>query len=140
MKQLLCFISGFILISFVTHAQVPDETAVANQVNLFNKAIVATDTATLRQLSLPQLSFGHSSGKVEDQSTFVSNVKKARSFSVDRCFGTNDLVLRQQCDRSLYFLRKDDTGWQTRRNYAEGVDGMAKDTKRQMGATGTPGG
>ena len=39
----------------------------------WNNALVANDSNTLKNLTVAALSFGHSSGKVEDKQTFINN-------------------------------------------------------------------
>lgn len=54
------------------HAQTKEEKAVADAVEHLRKAMVDPDKAALENLTMPELSYGHSSGKVEDQAAFVN--------------------------------------------------------------------
>ena len=50
-----------------------EEKKVAAAVEALHKALVAADSNSLIKLTADVLSYGHSSGKVEDQQTFVHN-------------------------------------------------------------------
>lgn len=52
-------------------AQSADEAAVAKAIDALSKAIVTADKASLEKISWPELSYGHSAGKVENQKQFV---------------------------------------------------------------------
>jgi hypothetical protein len=52
-------------------AQSPDEAAVAKAIDALSRAIVAADKASLEKITWPELSYGHSAGKVENQKQFV---------------------------------------------------------------------
>ena len=56
-----------------------DEDAVAKNVEAFRAAQVAADAKALDALCAPELSYGHSSGKVEDKPTFVANATNGKS-------------------------------------------------------------
>jgi ketosteroid isomerase-like protein len=60
-------------------AQSKDETAVAEAVEALRKAMVDADRKTLEALAAPELSYGHSSGVVEDKATFVENIVSGKS-------------------------------------------------------------
>jgi hypothetical protein len=53
------------------HAQSPDEASVAKAIDALSKAIVTADKASLEKITWPELSYGHSAGKVENQKQFV---------------------------------------------------------------------
>ncbi|WP_162051783.1 nuclear transport factor 2 family protein [Pontibacter pamirensis] len=50
------------------------EAAVAVAVEKFNQAMVSADRGQLEELTAEQLSYGHSSGKVQDKTVFVDDV------------------------------------------------------------------
>jgi len=52
-------------------AQSGEEAAVARAVDALSKAMVAVDRAQLEALTAPQLSYGHSAGRIENQREFV---------------------------------------------------------------------
>ncbi|NDH63163.1 MAG: nuclear transport factor 2 family protein [Alphaproteobacteria bacterium] len=60
-------------------AQTSDATAVAEAVAALTKAMLAPDKARLEALTADQLSYGHSSGKVEDKATFVDVVASKKT-------------------------------------------------------------
>lgn len=52
-------------------AQAGEERAVAQAVEALNKAMLDVDRAQLEALTAPQLSYGHSAGRIENQKQFV---------------------------------------------------------------------
>jgi ketosteroid isomerase-like protein len=61
------------------HAEGPDAAAVATAVADLTKAMLTPDKARLEALTADQLSYGHSSGKVEDKATFVDVVASKKT-------------------------------------------------------------
>lgn len=77
-KKLICVI----LIAGLTvgaMAQSKDEAAVTAAVENLKKAMVDGDKAGLEKITTEKLSYGHSSGKVEDKATFVDNIVTGKS-------------------------------------------------------------
>ncbi len=72
MKQLLCLILMVTIAGNTLFAQTKDEKAVAAAVENLRKAMIDPDKATLEKLTSPDLSYGHSTGKIEDQAAFVN--------------------------------------------------------------------
>jgi ketosteroid isomerase-like protein len=66
-------------------ADASDEAAVKDSVEALRKALLAADKAQLEQLAADQLSYGHSSGKVQNKAEFVDGVvtRKAVVKSLD---------------------------------------------------------
>jgi len=62
-----------------TMAQSKDESAVEKAVESLKKAMVEADEAGLQKLTADQLSYGHSSGKVENKATFIENIVSGKS-------------------------------------------------------------
>jgi hypothetical protein len=60
-------------------AEGADAAAVAQAVAALTKAMLAADKARLEALTADQLSYGHSSGKVEDKATFVGVVASKKT-------------------------------------------------------------
>jgi hypothetical protein len=56
-----------------------DEKAVAAAVEALRKAMVDPDKATLEKLTLPQLSYGHSNGMVQNQTVFIEALTSKQS-------------------------------------------------------------
>lgn len=72
MKQLLVILLLATSLGNTLHAQTKDEKAVADAVEHLRKLMVDPDKAGLESLTMPELSYGHSGGKVEDQAAFVN--------------------------------------------------------------------
>jgi ketosteroid isomerase-like protein len=66
-------------------ADASDEAAVKDSVEALRKALLAADKSQLEQLAADQLSYGHSSGKVQNKAEFVDGVmtRKAVVKSLD---------------------------------------------------------
>ena len=60
-------------------AQSKAEAAVTAAVENLKKAMIDGDKAGLEKITADQLSYGHSSGKVEDKATFVDNIVTGKS-------------------------------------------------------------
>ena len=56
-----------------------DEASVAAAVEAYRKAILARDKAGLMAMTLPQLSYSHSSGVIQNQQEFVDGVMNAKA-------------------------------------------------------------
>jgi len=57
-----------------TWAQPGEEAAVTNAVDAFRRAMLSVDKARLEALLAPELSYGHSSGKVENRQEFIDTL------------------------------------------------------------------
>ncbi len=71
--------STLALIAAPALAQQSDQAAVAVAVDALNKAMVARDKAKLEALTAPQLSYGHSAGRIENRQQYVDNVVNGAS-------------------------------------------------------------
>jgi predicted membrane protein len=71
MKQLLAVVLILTIASNGIQAQTNDEKAVAAAVETLRKVMIDPDKTVLEQLTVPELSYGHSTGKVQDQAAFV---------------------------------------------------------------------
>lgn len=60
-------------------AQPRKEKAVAKAVESLRKAMIERDSATLDALTQPGLSYGHSSGRVEDKASFIRSLTSGAS-------------------------------------------------------------
>ena len=69
----------FIGIAFSMQAQSKSEKQVAEAVQKLRKAMVDADAATLDKLTLPELSYGHSSGHIETKQEYVGNITSGKS-------------------------------------------------------------
>lgn len=67
------------LVTFSVMAQSKDETAVAAAVETLRKAMVDGDKAALEKIAATELTYGHSSGKLEDKAAFVEAIASGKS-------------------------------------------------------------
>ena len=65
--------------SLVMRAQTADQKAVAAAVETLRKAMVDGDKAALEKITADALSYGHSSGKVEDKAAFIDAMVTGKS-------------------------------------------------------------
>lgn len=63
----------------IAGAQSKSERQVAEAVQQLRKAMVDADTMMLYKLTLPKLTYGHSSGHVEDRHEFIGNIASGKS-------------------------------------------------------------
>ena len=78
MKKLLVIVALFSLAT-MSSAQSKKENQVANAVQDLKKAMIDGDSVRLMKLSSSRLTYGHSSGTIEDQQTFVHNIASGNS-------------------------------------------------------------
>jgi ketosteroid isomerase-like protein len=67
------------LINVSTMAQSKEEAAVAAAVESLRKAMVSGERAALEKIAAPELSYGHSGGKLEDKTAFVEAIASGAS-------------------------------------------------------------
>lgn len=72
---ILCFMA----ISFTVQAQSKEEQAVAAAVESLKKAMVDADKAALEDITLDVLTYGHSSGKLENKAEYVEALVSGKS-------------------------------------------------------------
>jgi ketosteroid isomerase-like protein len=81
MKKTIYFICCCLIISTVSYSQSADERQVETTVESFRKALIDPTKESLDALTAPELSYGHSSGKLEDKATFMASlISKASDF------------------------------------------------------------
>lgn len=78
MKQLFLVIMSALFFS-ASQAQSKQETAVANAVEQLRQAMIDPTEAKLSRLVMPELSYGHSGGKLEDKATFIQTLVSGKS-------------------------------------------------------------
>lgn len=67
------------LITMTVLAQSKEETAVAAAVESLKQAMVSGERAALEKIADEKLSYGHSSGKIEDKAAFVEAIASGKS-------------------------------------------------------------
>lgn len=72
------FISSVCCIT-VTAADTSDSHQIAQKVEALRQAMIDGDGKVLRNLSAAQLSYGHSSGVMEDQDAFIEKISSGKS-------------------------------------------------------------
>jgi len=77
-KKILAVLAVVFAVNFL-HAQSKQEKAVAAAVEGLRKAMVDGDRAGLDKWTAPELSYGHSSGKVENKAEFIEAIVSGKS-------------------------------------------------------------
>lgn len=80
MKKILIYLSFFIMSIQLSSAQQND---IENAVNTLTKLMITPDSAALDKLVLDKLSYGHSSGKIQDKREFMHSLLSAESDFVE---------------------------------------------------------
>lgn len=80
-------------------ADASDEAAVKDNVEALRKALLAADKAQLEQLTATQLSYGHSSGKVQNKAQFVDGVMTRKAVVKSLTF--SDLTIAVAGDAAI---------------------------------------
>lgn len=109
------FVFLFILFAFFqmnVAAQSRKEKAVASAVESLRKAMVDADSASLNALTQPALSYGHSSGRVEDKASFIRSLTSGASdfVTIDLTNQTISIVDRTAIVRHLLSAQTNDNG------------------------------
>jgi ketosteroid isomerase-like protein len=79
MKKTFYLLLLFIGISMGTQAQSADEKQVAAAVQALKTAMVSGNKSQLEAIASPNLTYGHSSGLLEDKDAFVKNITSGHS-------------------------------------------------------------
>lgn len=74
MKRILCLFSVCLILCIASNAQPAAEKQVAAAVESFRKALIDPTKENLDMLTARELSYGHSSGKLEDKATFIESL------------------------------------------------------------------
>jgi hypothetical protein len=109
----LVFLNGSLL------AQSNTETAVAASVDTWRKATMTADKATLDKILSDKLTYGHSSGSVEDKASFIASVMTGKSTFLTMDLTNQSVVV---IDKKTVIVRHN-LDAKTKNN---GVDGTAK--------------
>ena len=75
-------IAIFSAVSIFLSAQEKNETEIANRMELFRLAMISADGNSLDELIAEKLSYGHSSGLVEDKKEFIRKITSSENVYV----------------------------------------------------------
>jgi len=79
MKKSFSLLFFCLVICFASQAQSKEEKEVATAVETLKKAMVDANKSQLEAITASELSYGHSSGKVEDKAAFVEALVSGKS-------------------------------------------------------------
>ena len=74
MKKYVSLLGAFLFFAIFTIGQTGAEKKVAENIESLRKAMLSVDEVTLNKLTAEQLSYGHSSGLVEDKKEFIRKI------------------------------------------------------------------
>lgn len=78
MKLIILSLTYFLILSS-SIAQSTDERAIEANINAFSKARIDVDLSVLDKLTAKELSYGHSTGTIENKTEFLEIVKSRKS-------------------------------------------------------------
>lgn len=112
MKKILGAALFSLLISGTCFAQNADVTAVNNAVETMRQAMLSAKKAELEKVGAPNLSYGHSSGRVENNAEFVDAIVTGKSSFVT--LNLNDQTVDVEGDvaivRHIFEAKTNDSG------------------------------
>jgi len=79
MKKINLLIACLALGTTLSFAQSKKETAVADAVNQLTEALLSGDRESLASIAADELTYGHSSGTIEDKAAFVEAVASGKT-------------------------------------------------------------
>lgn len=79
MRSILCLLILCSAFRLTSVAQDKDEQAVTAAVESLRKALIDPDKSTLDRLTLDQLTYGHSSGMIQDKASFMEALLSGKS-------------------------------------------------------------
>ena len=79
MIRFAALLAAFLSFAFPVLAQSPDEAAVAKAMEALAQASIAADKQKLESLSAPELTYGHSDGRIQDRATFIDALVTRKS-------------------------------------------------------------
>lgn len=93
-------------------AQSRDKEYVSRAVETFRQAMISADSAVLSALTMNELGYGHSSGRVEDKASFLSALTSGKSdfVSIDLSDQTMQVVGKTAIVRHTLTARTNDSG------------------------------
>lgn len=74
-------------------AQAGDEAAVQKAMDAFSRASIAGDKAALEALTAPEITYGHSDGRVQDRATFIDALATRKSIFKTMDFTKQTMVI-----------------------------------------------
>jgi hypothetical protein len=106
----LCFLAA--LFHLDAAAQSKKIKPVTKAVESLRKAMIEADSSTLEALTKPELSYGHSSGKVEDKASFIRSLTSGASdfVSIDLSNQTVQVVDKTAIVRHVLSAQTNDNG------------------------------
>ncbi len=111
MKRLFILLISTMVIQ-AGFSQNKSEMAVADAVETLRKAMVDADKSTLQNIAAEELSYGHSSGKIENKTEFVEAIVSGKSdfTKIDLSDQTIKIAGKTALVRHKFFAATNDSG------------------------------
>ncbi len=102
----------FFLQLFPAFGQHSAEEKLAEQIEAFRRALIDPSAEKLDALVMEQLTYGHSSGRVEDKKSFIENLLKGNSNFVEITFSDQQITLQKHTAvvRHKFLAKTNDLG------------------------------
>ena len=110
---LLCNFTGVLL-----YAQTTDETAIATRMETMRKALLKPDKTTLEDIAADALTYGHSTGLIEDKAAFVQDLVSGKTVFTE----VNFLEQTIKVNGNIAWVRNRMTGATNNNNIPAKVD------------------
>ncbi|MES1225584.1 MAG: nuclear transport factor 2 family protein [Bacteroidota bacterium] len=106
MKKLTYLLISVFMLNPVVFAQSADEIRIAENVKTLTNAMVNADSIALKNLTAKELSYGHSTGKIENKAQFIDGVLTGPDFlSIDITEQTIQVTGKTAIIRHKFFAR-----------------------------------
>ncbi|MDR3679948.1 MAG: nuclear transport factor 2 family protein [Flavipsychrobacter sp.] len=79
MKKIALLVTVLVMATMITFAQTKDEKSLVKAVESFRKALIDPDSTVLKQLVSDKVSYGHSSGVVQNRAALIEALLSGRS-------------------------------------------------------------
>ncbi len=112
MIKKLVFAVGFLMVINVSGQKKNDQEAVADAAEKLRSAMVSGDRSSLESLILPELTYGHSGGHIDDAKEFVEKLasKKSDFLTIDITNQTVQIVGKTAVVRHHFYATTADMG------------------------------
>ena len=96
---MLLFINALVI------GQTEEEKTIASNIESLNKAMLSVDEKTLNKLTADQLTYGHSSGRLEDKKEFIRKITSRENIYAE--ITTTNLAINKSGDVAICRFHSD---------------------------------
>ncbi|SFI55337.1 nuclear transport factor 2 family protein [Halpernia frigidisoli] len=111
-KKKILFLLSFLMITMVFGQKKNDVSKVSDAAERLRSAMISGDKKSLEDLILPELTYGHSGGHIDDATEFVEKLvsKKSNFLTIDITNQTIKIVGKTAILRHHFFAKTADLG------------------------------